>query len=136
MRISNPIHNALLTINIVLAILWMYQGIIPKIIFKASEERKFWEFIGIDSSNTMIFITLSGVVEIIYGCLFLIFKQSKLLHYLNILGLIGLAITVAIIYPQYYSSGFNPFAMNLAMATLSIVAIQLMNIQHNQNITS
>ena len=133
---DKSIQKALLTINISLAILWIYQGIVPKIIFKAAEERKFWEFLEIDQSSMMLFITLSGVVEIIYGCLFLVFRQSKPLHYLNIFGLAGLAVTVAIIYPQYFTAGFNPFAMNVAMATLSVVAIQLINIQHSQNVTT
>ncbi|RZG92518.1 hypothetical protein EXE10_00420 [Acinetobacter sp. WCHAc060033] len=133
---DKSIQKALLTINISLAILWIYQGIVPKIIFKATEERKFWEFLEIDQSSMMLFITLSGVVEIMYGCLFLVFRQSKPLHYLNIFGLAGLAVTVAIIYPQYFTAGFNPFAMNVAMATLSVVAIQLINIQHSQNVTT
>ena len=123
---SKAILNSLITINITLAILWIYQGIVPKIMFKAAEERKFWEFLEIDQSSMMLFITLSGVVEIMYGCLFLVFRQSKLLHCLNIFGLVGLAVTVAIIYPQYFTAGFNPFAMNMAMAILSVVALQLL----------
>lgn len=123
---DKSIQKALLTINITLAVLWIYQGIVPKIIFKAAEERKFWEFLEIDHSNMMLFITLSGVIEIVYGCLFLVFRKSKLLHYINIFGLFCLAVTVAIIYPQYFASGFNPFTMNIAMASLSVVALQLL----------
>jgi len=38
-------------------------------------------------------------------------------------------LVVAIVYPHYFARGFNPFIMNTAMATLSIVAIQLLNAQ-------
>jgi len=36
-------------------------------------------------------------------------------------------VVVAVVYPHYFIQGFNPFIMNTAMATLSIVALQLLD---------
>lgn len=130
MQINKKFQNPLLTINIVLAVLWIYQGLVPKILFKAPEEQKFWEYLGIDEISMLFLIQISGYIEILYGVLFLAFRKSKALHYLNILGLVGLAITVAIIYPSYFTNGFNPFAMNVAMSALSIIAIQLLSTEN------
>lgn len=126
MNTPKTVDHALLTIHVTLAVLWIYQGLVPKIIYHAVEEQRFWQYLGIDELSMLFLIKISGYIEIIFGLLFLIFRQSKTLHVFNILGLIALTIVVAVIYPLYFTSSFNPFVMNLAMIGLSIVAIQLL----------
>lgn len=131
MLFMNPlqtINRALLSIHITLAVLWIYQGLVPKVIFKGIEEQQFWQFTGIQFLSIPRLIELSGIGEIIFGVLFLIFRQSKMLHYLNIVAMLFFIVVVAIVYPHYFVQGFNPFIMNTAMAALSIVALQLLNI--------
>ena len=130
MLFMNPlqaISHALLSIQITLAVLWIYQGLVPKVIYKVIEEQQFWEFTGIQFLSIPSLIQLSGVGEIIFGILFLIFRQSKVLHYLNIMAMLFFIVVVAVVYPYYFVQGFNPFIMNTAMATLSIVALQLLD---------
>ncbi|MBJ9952403.1 MULTISPECIES: DoxX-like family protein [unclassified Acinetobacter] len=122
------INRALLSIHITLAVLWIYQGLVPKLIFKVIEEQQFWQFTGIQFLSIPRLIELSGIGEIIFGVLFLIFRQSKMLHYLNIVAMLFFIVVVAVVYPHYFVQGFNPFIMNTAMAALSIVALQLLNI--------
>ena len=40
---TTTIRKALLTINITLAILWIYQGIIPKLLYRALDEQRLWQ---------------------------------------------------------------------------------------------
>lgn len=127
MKISKSVQQSLLTINSILAILWIYQGLVPKIIYHTVEEQTFWQYLGVDELSMLFLIKISGYIEIIFGLLFLIFRHSKILHVFNILGLIALTIVVAVIYPLYFTSSFNPFVMNLAMIGLSVVATQLMS---------
>lgn len=130
MLFMNPlqaINRALISIQITLAMLWIYQGLVPKVIYKVIEEQLFWEFTGIQFLSIPSLIQLSGVGEIIFGILFLIFRQSKVLHYLNILAMLFFIVVVAVVYPHYFVQGFNPFIMNTAMAALSIVALQLLD---------
>lgn len=126
MNTPKTVDHALLTIHVTLAVLWVYQGLVPKIIYHTVEEQRFWQYLGIDELSMLFLIKISGYIEIMFGLLFLIFRQSKILHVFNILGLIALTIVVAVIYPLYFTSSFNPFVMNLAMIGLSIVAIQLL----------
>lgn len=131
MLFMNPlqtINRALLSIHITLAVLWIYQGLVPKVIFKVIEEQQFWQFTGIQFLSIPRLIELSGIGEIIFGVLFLIFRQSKMLHYLNIVAMLFFIVVVAVVYPHYFVQGFNPFIMNTAMAALSIVALQLLDI--------
>ena len=123
---EKSLRNILWTIHITLAVLWVYQGLIPKVLYKAQDEQYIWQQQGFDELISLILMQFSGYIEIIFGMLFLVFKQSKILHFLNILGMLGLSLLIAIIDIRYFQNAFNPFVMNVAMASLSIIARQLL----------
>ena len=123
---DKSLRNILWTIHITLAVLWVYQGLIPKVLYKAQDEQYIWQQQGFDELTSLILMQFSGYIEIIFGMLFLVFKQSKILHFLNILGMLGLSLLIAIIDMRYFQNAFNPFVMNVAMASLSIIALQLL----------
>lgn len=72
---TTTIRKALLTINITLAILWIYQGIIPKLLYRALDEQRLWQLNGIDEITMLILIQIAVYIEIIFGAFFLIFRQ-------------------------------------------------------------
>ena len=74
------IRNALFTINITLAVLWIYQGLVPKLMYKVIEEQLFWQFTGIQFLPIQRLVELSGLLEIVFGTLFIILRQSKIIH--------------------------------------------------------
>ena len=123
---DKSLRNILWTIHITLAVLWVYQGLIPKVLYKAQDEQYIWQQQGFDELISLILMQFSGYIEIIFGMLFLVFKQSKILLFLNILGMLGLSLLIAIIDIRYFQNAFNPFVMNVAMASLSIIALQLL----------
>lgn len=123
---DKSLRNILWTIHITLAVLWVYQGLIPKVLYKAQDEQYIWQQQGFDELISLILMQFSGYIEIIFGMLFLVFKQSKILLFLNILGMLGLSLLIAIIDMRYFQNAFNPFVMNVAMASLSIIALQLL----------
>ena len=123
---DKSLRNILWTIHITLAVLWVYQGLIPKVLYKAQDEQYIWQQQGFDELISLILMQFSGYIEIIFGMLFLVFKQSKILHFLNILGMLGLSLLIAIIDMRYFQNAFYPFVMNVAMASLSIIALQLL----------
>ncbi|MEF9958254.1 DoxX-like family protein [Acinetobacter piscicola] len=127
MQIAKSLRHVLFTIHSFLAILWIYQGLVPKIIYKVIEEQQFWQFTGIQLLSIPRLIELSGLIEIIFGISFLIFRPSKNIHYLNIIAMLFFWFVVGLIYPHYFVQAFNPFVMNFAMMGLSVVAIQLMS---------
>lgn len=125
MNTPKTVDHALLTIHVTLAVLWIYQGLVPKIIYKVIEEQLFWQFTGIQFIPLPRLIELSGLVEIVFGVSFLIWRQSKIVHYLNIIAMLFFLLVVTVIYPFYFIQAFNPFVMNIAMLGLSVVALQL-----------
>lgn len=131
MQLHHKIKNILLSIHFSLAILWIYQGLVPKIIAKSIDEQRFWTIFSLPEQMMFFLINLVGAAEILFGLCFLVLKNKLLilLHYLNLFAMLGFSILVLLVYPLYFSAAFNPFVMNVAMATLSIVAIQILKIQ-------
>lgn len=109
-----------------LAILWIYQGLIPKILFKANDERRIWMLQGFNEHTALSLMQYSGAIEIIFGALFLTGYKTLALHYLNIVGMLGLSFLILLVDPHYFTQAFNPFVMNIAMMALSLTAIHLL----------
>ena len=118
-------------INLSLAFLWGYQGLVPKILFINPDEIAIWQTFGFSYAQAQLAGRGSGILECIFALLFL-FNSSKYLHYLSILSLVFLFALVAFLIPDSLIRAFNPVVMNLAMISLSICYCML----HNQEATS
>ena len=118
-------QHILLGIHIILAILWIYQGLVPKILVQASDELRIWALQGVSAEHASVLMQISGCAEIVFGLLFFVFRKSLLLHALNLIAMLLLSGLIVWLDPSYFLQAFNPFVMNLAMATLSIIAIAL-----------
>ena len=119
------------TIQLTLVILWLYQGLIPKILFQSPAEISIWQNMGFELALAKVLVRLSGGCEMLFGLCFLKWNRSILLHRLNIIGLAGLLLLIAFTAPLQLTAAFNPVVMNTAMLMLSVVAIQL--IQQEQS---
>ena len=118
-------------INLSLAFLWGYQGLIPKILFINPDEIAIWQTFGFSYAQAQLAGRGSGILECIFALLFLL-SSSKYLHYLSIFSLVFLFTLVAFLIPDSLIRAFNPVVMNLAMISLSICYCML----HNQEATS
>ena len=127
-NLKRTLQAPIRTVQLSLAALWIYQGLVPKILFQAQDELRIWLLQGFDAGLALTLMQLSGAAEIIFGCLLLILKPSRLLYGLNILAMLGLSLLIIALEPLYFSKAFNPFVMNGAMAALSACAIQLLRI--------
>lgn len=120
-----PQTHILKFIHYILALLWIYQGLIPKLLFLSTDEIMIWQSLGLPLDMAKVAGYLGGVIEILFGVLFLI-HPHQFLHYLNILGMIGLLFLMLIVLPHTIIASFNPVVMNVAMASLSVVALLLL----------
>ena len=73
-------------INISLAFLWIYQGLVPKILLISPEEIAVWQWFGFHEDLAKIMGQASGVAEVLFGLFFLIFPQKRRKVVLNFLG--------------------------------------------------
>ena len=115
-------------INLILSLLWIYQGLVPKLLFINSDEIFVWQWVGLSLENAKLAGHASGIAEIIFGLLFL-FSSHKYIHYLSILGLLGLLVLIGVLIPSTLILPYNPIVMNISMISLSIVYLILLNEQ-------
>ncbi|MGE8556895.1 MULTISPECIES: DoxX-like family protein [unclassified Acinetobacter] len=115
-------------IQITLAALWIYQGLIPKILFQSAAEIAIWQSMGLELHLAKMGVTLSGIIEMMFGCSFLLWQRAVVIHQLNILSLSGLLVLIMVTNPLQLTTAFNPVVMNIAMTALSILAIQLLKL--------
>lgn len=127
-----PLERPLQLIQITLAVLWIYQGWIPKILFQSAAEIAIWQSMGFEQDLAKICVALSGLIEIMFGCTFLIWQRAIFIHQLNILGLSGLLLLIMLTNPLQLTTAFNPVVMNIAMIALSMLAIQLFKLSKQQ----
>lgn len=116
-------------INLVLAFLWIYQGLVPKFLFLNSDEIFVWQWLGLSLENAKLAGHASGIAEMIFGLCFL-FTAHKYIHYLSILGLLGLLLLIGFLIPSTLILPYNPIVMNLSMISLSIVYLILLSEQN------
>ena len=113
---------SVLLVNISLGIVWIYQGLIPKLLFTDTGELEILRQSELFSGYEETILTLTGIAEIIFGFI-LIFIHKKSIHYLNIFGLLLLAMGAVFSNLMIFTLPFNPFSLNLSMLTLSIIAL-------------
>ena len=133
MNSDSILMQPLRTIQFALAALWLYQGLVPKILFQSTAELQIWQNMGVSLLLAKSLVGLSGLCEMLFGLCFLKWNRSLLLHGLNIAGLGGLLLLIVLTDPLQLIAAFNPVVMNIAMLMLSVLAIQM--IQQGQRET-
>ncbi|WP_313035012.1 DoxX-like family protein [Acinetobacter sp.] len=128
MNYKVSLEKPLQFIQITLAALWIYQGLIPKIVFQSAAEIAIWQSMGLELHLAKIGVALSGIIEMMFGCSFLLWQRAILIHQLNILGLSGLLVLIMVTNPLQLTTAFNPVVMNIALIALSMLAIQLLRL--------
>jgi DoxX-like family len=105
----------------VLAVIWVYQGLVPKLLYPATGEleimRRTRLFRGVES----IVLRLLAGGEIAFGLGLLRLWQTRSLLLLNALALVVLTAGAARSTPALFRAPFNPASLNLAMAGLSVI---------------
>src|SRR5688572_11160933 len=116
-------HRATFMVSsLALGIAWIYQGLIPKLLFTDTGEIEILKQSGLFAGNEVQVITFIGWAEIIFG-LVIIFVHRRSVHYINIILLLLLSIAALFSDPAIFTFPFNPFSLNLSMIALSVIAI-------------
>jgi hypothetical protein len=109
------------TVRLTLALIWIYQGVVPKLLFRDTGELAILQHSGMFPGYEPTVLSAVGVLEILFGVLFLWRWRSRSLFLLNIvvLGVLGLGALVS--QPQVFLAPFNPLTLSVAMIALSLV---------------
>ncbi len=106
-----------------LAFMFLYQGLVPKLIFPSEMELLLVQLHGLPI-DAIIISTLGGVLEIILAGLLIFMRRSLIPVYLATTLLLVLLIDVAVVKPELLIEAFNPVSINMvSLALCWIVAI-------------
>lgn len=111
--------------RLTLAILWVYQGVFPKLLFPNSGEMRILHgsgfFVGAMTGKEATILMLVGFTEIIFGGLFLFLWRWRSLFLFNIMVLLALGIGAWTSQKAIFVAPFNPATLNFAMISLSLI---------------
>ena len=105
------------------AFTWLYQGIVPKLIARHSDELRMLYDVGISSTTAPSLLFLFGWAEVAIGLSVLIFHQRRWPLLLTIVLMLLATIAVSLRSQHYLAAAFNPVSLNFLLATLSLIGL-------------
>lgn len=108
--------------SITLSLVWIYQGLIPKLLFTDTGEIEILKKSVVFTGNEKYVLTFMGWAEILFGFIILI-VHKKSIHILNIIALLLLSAAALFSNAIIFTFPFNPFSLNISMIAISLIAI-------------
>ncbi len=108
--------------SIALSLVWIYQGLIPKLLFTDTGEIEILKQSGLFTGNEKSVLTFIGWAEIFFG-LIILFVHKKSIHIINIMALLLLSGAAIFSNAIIFTFPFNPFSLNISMIAISLIAI-------------
>ena len=111
--------------RIVLALIWIYQGLVPKLLFPDSGEEAILRGTGLFGGHEAVVLSILGLLEIGFGVALLRWADATRLLWLMIGGLLALLGGAALGQPSLLVAPFNPITLTLAMIGLAAIEVWL-----------
>lgn len=105
------------------AFVWLYHGLVPKLLFHHADELRMISRIAIPGMSTHAAVALAGTLEICFGIVVLLLWRSRWPMWLTILLMMLALVGVAVSSPEYLTGAFNPVTLNLSVAALAAIAL-------------
>jgi hypothetical protein len=105
----------------IIIFVWIYQGMVPKLLFHHTDEITMMLATGIKQSQVLSFVGFVGWVEIGFAVFLLFAWGIRNLFLVNIVLMVIALIEVASNSPQFLISAFNPVSLNLTIIAVSII---------------
>lgn len=102
------------------ALIFFYHGLVPKILFADPSEVEMNQTLmpGVDEQLALVG---SGVAELIFSALLLLFFRTRWFNYLIVVFGSGALLTIVVRLPHLMTAAFNPFSTNVAIVALAVV---------------
>ncbi|MGI4870470.1 MAG: DoxX-like family protein [Janthinobacterium lividum] len=109
-----------------LGAVWVYQGVVPKLLFPDTGELRILQGAGFSAPAAHHVASAVGVGEILFGLLFWLLPARRLrpVYWLHLLGLLVLGAGALFSQPAVFVAPFNPLTLNVAL--MAMAAAQLL----------
>ncbi|WYP26934.1 DoxX-like family protein [Alkalihalobacillus sp. FSL W8-0930] len=106
--------------------IWLYHGLVPKILLKHPDEVMMIEkALGISGNSAGFAVSIVGFLEIFLAAMWLFYKNKRHLFFIHMFIFPLLLLSAIIVAPQSLGDPFNPVTFNVALMTLSVVGFYL-----------
>lgn len=114
-------------IRATLGAVWVYQGVVPKLLFPDTGELGILQGAGFSAAAAHQVAAGVGVGEILFGLLFFGLPARRLrpVYWLHLLGLLALGAGALFSQPAVFVAPFNPLTLNAALMALAAVRLLL-----------
>lgn len=114
--------------TIFFAFIWLYHGLVPKIIGMHPDERLMvGSTFPFTESQLTIAVMAIGIAEVLFGILWLFYRRKKHLFALQLFLFPLLTIAAVIAVPGTAIHPFNPVTFNLSLIVLSMIGLFISN---------
>ncbi|MFJ7936209.1 DoxX-like family protein [Sporosarcina sp. NPDC096371] len=111
-------------ITLLFAFIWIYQGLVPKIIGMHPEERAMTgSALSLSENGITTAVLIIGIAEVLFGMAWLFYRQKRQLFILQLIVFPLLTIAAVIAVPATAIHPFNPVTFNLSLIVLSIIGL-------------
>lgn len=124
---NNKITHINMVSRVTLAFIFIYHGLVPKIIWLSSVEVSLTNAHNFGLSAELI-STIAGVMEILLGLSIVLLRKSLAPIYISIIMLVVLLVDVALVMPMLLVDAFNPVTINVASIVIGYIIVIT---QHN-----
>ncbi|WP_460102341.1 DoxX-like family protein [Sessilibacter sp. MAH4] len=114
----------LLCARFVLAFMWIYQGLVPKLMRVAPVELEITAQLGFSVNTTYLLIKLVGLLEVLFGVLVFFAYRNIVVLIVNLVALLLLVVMALVLTPHIMLAAFNPIITNLPYLVLGYWLLQ------------
>ena len=105
------------------AVVWLYQGVVPKLVFKHADELSLLHAAGVPVSAARPVLITIGWGEVVVGLVLIFFWRTRWPLWFTLLSMPVAVLVVATSSSRFLTAPFNPVSMNLAMFLLAAVTL-------------
>jgi hypothetical protein len=109
--------------RLTLAFIWLYHGVVPKLLYHSPDELRMLADAGVRSSQLLRFASLFGWLEVGFAVILIIVWRARWPLWCTIAAMFAATLAVAINSPAYLTAAFNPVTLNLAVAALAAIGL-------------
>ena len=111
--------------RLTIALVWIYHGLVPKIIYRDWSEMTLLRQAGVDIQFVPALLQTLGLAEIFFGVLVLAQWRGRWQLWATMGIMLGTVLGIARHSPAVFHSDFNPISLNglmLAMAAIALIS--------------
>jgi uncharacterized membrane protein YphA (DoxX/SURF4 family) len=109
--------------RLMIAFVWLYHGLVPKLIYRNADELSMLRDAGIPRSYLPAVMSSLGIIEVCIALLLFFFWKARWPLWFTLVAMVSAVLTVGITSPIFLAAAFNPVTLNLSVAALALIGL-------------